>query len=346
MALSRRGLAIWITTAVVLIGGAVGVFLLLGGKAPFGLADDGGVGHGGNRPLPARCPLTGLSGNGAVPNRPALAVKVENIPSVRPQIGLSHADIIYEEPVEAGITRFIVIYQCRDAERIEPIRSARTSDPGILRQFGRPIFAYSGAVPQVVAAVGEAGLIDVNFERNQGAYERDPARPAPSNLYSSTEALYAAAGNVQGVPEPVFRYSSARPRGQKAREVHLPFSIYSDVYWRWNNGRKAWFRWHGDAAHTYSDGAQVIAKNVVVQVVKLRDTGITDANGVASPEVVSVGRGVAYVLRNGRVIKGTWERDGVKDITVFRDAQGNEISLAPGTTWVELLPDDKPVEIS
>jgi hypothetical protein len=346
MALSRRSLAVWITTSVVVIGVAVGAFLLIGGDAPFGLADDDSVEHGGNQPAPALCPLTGLSPKGSVPNRPALAVKVENLPSVRPQIGLSWADIIYEEPVEAGITRFIVIYQCQDADRIEPIRSARTSDPTILRQYGRPLFAYSGAVPQVVAAVKRAGLIDVNAERHPAAYERDLARPAPHNLYSSMKALYEAGGNPTGAPESVFTYSTSRPKGKKTREVHLPFSSYSDVYWRWNNGKKAWLRWHGDVPHTYSDGSQVGAKNVIVQVVELRDTGIADVNGVASPEVVSVGNGVAYVFRNGRMIKGTWERDGLEDVTVFRDAQGNEISLTPGNTWVELLPDTISVSTS
>ncbi len=344
MALSRRGLVMWITTVVVLIVGAVGAFAFLGGEAPFGLTDDG-VGNGGDRPAPVVCPLTGQR-KGSVPNRPALAVKVENVPSVRPQIGLSFADIIYEEPVEAGITRFIVIYQCRDAERIEPIRSARTSDPAILRQYGHPVFAYSGAVPQVVSAVRAARLIDVNFERQQSAYERDPARPAPHNLFSSTQTLYEAADTSEGAPQPVFDYSSARPKGQKTREVHLPFSPYSDVYWRWSQGQKAWLRWHGEVAHTYSDGSQVKAKNVVVQVVRLRDSGITDANGVPSPEVVSTGRGVAYVFRNGRRIKGTWERDGLKEITVFRDANGDEISLAPGNTWVELLPNTIAIETS
>jgi Protein of unknown function (DUF3048) N-terminal domain/Protein of unknown function (DUF3048) C-terminal domain len=339
MALSRRGLAVWITTALVVVGVAVAV-LFLGGQAGVGpLASGNEEPRGGGQPPPALCPLTGLQPKGSVPNRPALAVKVENLPSVRPQIGLSWADIVYEEPVEAGITRFIVVYQCQDAERIEPIRSARTSDPAILRQYGRPVFAYSGAVPQVVAAVKRAGLIDVSFGRHQNAYERDPARPAPHNLYSSTEALYEAADDPTGAPESVFTYSTSRPKGKKTGEVHLPFSSYSDVYWRWNNGKKAWLRWHADVPHTYSDGTQVRSKNVIVQVVKLRDTGITDVNGVASPEVVSVGGGVAYVFRNGRMIKGTWERHGLDDVTVFRDAQGNEISLAPGNTWVELLPD-------
>src|SRR2546422_5988262 len=62
---------------------------------------------------PAVCPLTGQRApGGTVPNRPALAIKMENSPDSRPQTGLDTADILYEEAVEGGITRFVVIYQC------------------------------------------------------------------------------------------------------------------------------------------------------------------------------------------------------------------------------------------
>ena len=37
--------------------------------------------------------------------RPALAVKVENLPESRPQTGLGAADIVFEEPVEAESLR-------------------------------------------------------------------------------------------------------------------------------------------------------------------------------------------------------------------------------------------------
>jgi hypothetical protein len=53
-----------------------------------------------------------------------------------------------------------------------------------------------------------------------------------------------------------------------------------------------------------------------------------------------VGTGTAYVFRDGRVIKGTWERDSAADVTTFLDANGEEIPLTPGNTWVELLPRD------
>jgi hypothetical protein len=189
MAMSRRGFTV---TALVLLVLAVvvGGVLFLGGKAgvgPLAAEENTNANHGGTQATPpAKCPLTGIDPKGEVPNRPPLAIKVENLPAARPQTGLSYADIIYEEPVEAGITRFIVVYQCTDSSKVEPVRSARLTDPGILVQFGKPLFGYSGAVPQVMQKVREAGLIDVNADKVVKAYHRDPAREAPHDLYTST----------------------------------------------------------------------------------------------------------------------------------------------------------------
>jgi hypothetical protein len=274
-----------------------------------------------------------------VPNRPVLAVKVENLPAARPQTGLSLSDIIYEEPVEAGITRFIVVYQCEDASRIEPIRSGRLTDPPILVQFGRPVFGYAGGVPAVLKAVKAAGITDVNFDAAPQAYHRDPARPAPHNLYSSTRELYAAAKRTGGIPQPVFTYSADVPStATAATTVHVPFSTYSDVVWSWSASKSAWMRSYGSQPATYSNGVQMSTTNVVIQMVKTRLTGITDVNGVPSPEVVSTGSGTVYVLRDGKMIRGTWTRATLSDVTVLKDSQGAVIPLAPGRTWVELVP--------
>ncbi|SRR6266567_1445628 len=345
MALTRRGrlIAVVITTVVV-VGAVVGVVVAAGkgGRGPLASGSGGPSTTPGSSPSqsppPSVCPLTDLPPQGdRVPNQPALAVKVENLPSVRPQTGLSHADIIYEEPVEAGITRFIVVYQCTGSDRIEPIRSGRLTDPDILRQFGHPLFAYAGGVPQVESKVRQAGLIDVNFVRAAKAYHRDPNKPQPHNLYSSTKELYSSASWDPVPPKPVFVYSK-KARGTKTHEIHLPFSSSSDVFWKWSKSMDAWLRFHGDVPHTYSDGTQVNAKNVVVQVVKVIQTGITDVNGVPSPEVVATGTGKAYVLRNGKMITGTWSRPKLGDITRFFDKKGREIGLDPGNTWVELFP--------
>lgn len=351
MALTRRGRLVTSLTVVAIVGGGIfGVSALAGhAKTPASGPSAGGAPSSSPSPTPPPvCPLTGVTlTSGSVPNRPALAVKVENLPAARPQTGLNSADIIYEEPVEGGITRFIVVYQCSSAARIEPIRSARLTDPDILDQFGTPIFGYAGGVAKVEAKVHQRGLIDVNYEKASGAYHRDPSRSAPHNLYSSTQALYAAAHTHGSPPAPVFTYSPRPPAGAVvARTVHLPFSGSSDVYWKWNGKKKAWLRSHGTVPHTLSDGSQVQATNVVVQVVRTVLTDITDANGMPSPEVIATGTGKAYVFRNGKVIVGTWSRPSLSDITVFRDATGTEIPLAPGNTWVELLPNTIPVTYS
>lgn len=351
MTLSRRGRAAFgVVVAVLLVGTGVGAVVLLGGKAGEGTLGTNNPTTPATTPAPPPvCPLSGKRGR--VPARPALAVKVENLPSSRPQTGLSWADIVYEEPVEASITRFIAVYQCQDASRIEPVRSARFTDIDVLKQFGKPLFGYAGAVGQVISAVRAAGIIDVNYEtaRAVKAYHRDPNRLPPHNLYTSTRELYAAARGVYQpvAPKPLFTYSARPPAGaRKVSVAHIPFSTSSDVFWKWSSSKKAWLRYHGTVAHTLSNGTQVSAKNVVVQVVATELTDVTDVNGVRSPRAITVGQGKAYVFRNGRVIVGSWVRDSARDMTKFMDRQGKEIPLAPGNTWVELFPKGKRVRFS
>src|SRR5438552_268688 len=53
--------------------------------------------------VPPVFPLTGLPATDpARMNRPALVVKIENVPEARPQSGIEYADLVYEEVVEAG----------------------------------------------------------------------------------------------------------------------------------------------------------------------------------------------------------------------------------------------------
>src|SRR6266542_4085608 len=355
MSLTRRGrIMLGLFILLLLIAGGVGAVVALGGggtKGPSAGGNHSGNGSGTTTPPPPpECPLSGLNPKSTVPSRPALAVKVENLPAARPQTGLSWADIVYEEPVEGGITRFIAVYQCQNASRIEPVRSGRLTDVNILVQFGRPLFAYAGGKPRVIQAVRRAGIIDINYNVRQvaRAYHRDPNRPAPHNLYTSTRELYSSASDLfePKAPDPIFTYSDTPPQGAvRARKVHLPFSSSSDVFWKWSKTRKVWLRFHGTVPHVSSDGTQFSAKNVVVQVVKTRLTDIVDANGVRSPLVISVGTGKAYVFRDGKVIKGRWERDSAADLTKFVDTNGDEIPLTPGNTWVELLPENIRVTI-
>src|SRR4029453_15318981 len=128
VALTKRGkTAIGVVAAA---GGAFFAVLAFTGNAPGPIQDI--VNAVIDRPEP--CPLTGQvrGGGKEAPTRPVLAVKIENAPESRPQAGLEHAEVVYEEPVEGGLTRFIALYQCRSATRLGPVRSARLTDPDAL----------------------------------------------------------------------------------------------------------------------------------------------------------------------------------------------------------------------
>jgi DUF3048 family protein len=348
--LTRRGkIAIGILTAAIVVGTAVAVLALTGiGKHIPGIKNLTG-GHE-EQAKPAKCLSGARPSSGTVPDRPALAIKIENLPEARPQAGLGRADIVYEEPVEGGITRFIAIFQCEDAKRVGPVRSARLTDPPILLQFGQDtLFGFAGAAGPVRKAVDKSGLHDLSYDRpdSASAYERDSTHPAPHNLYTSTGALYRASHVQDSRPRQVFHYGGHVYRKAKdATTVHLDFSASADVFWRWSAKHKHWLRFHGTVPHTLEGGEQVSASNVVVMLVSLRDTGIVDAAGNPSPEVQTVGEGRAFVFRDGRMILGRWLRRSSTGVIKLTDPKNHPIQLQHGRTWVELFPKDRPVEAS
>ena len=337
-------------TVAVVAGVALGYFALFPQQAPafvrdtlqsVGLADpEAGAPD-------ATCPLTGAPDPGSdVPDRPALAIKIENAPEARPQAALNEADVIVEEPVEGGYTRFIAVFQCGDSDRVGPVRSGRTTDPDYLRQLGPAVFGYAGGRNVVKQEVPKVGLVDVNYIEAADAYTRDGSRAAPHNLYTTTDALWGAARSKDGAPDPLFTYASAWDGpAKRIRSAHLPYSGVSDVYWHWNGGKGAWLRSHGEVPHVLEGNERVSATNVVIQVVTVTDSDFLDSAGNPSPEVELTGSGKAYVLRDGKVIRGRWERESLHDMTTFVTKDGIEIALAPGRTWVELLPSWVAIEL-
>jgi len=289
---------------------------------------------------PPTCPLTGTPPpGGTVPDRPALALKVENLPASRPPTGLKAADIVYEEPVEEGITRFIVIYQCRDATVVEPVRSARLVDPDVLAQFGRPLFAYAGGIGPTLDKVRRSNVVDLSFLYELRGYHRDPSRSAPHNLIGNTADLYARGGVHGGRPQPIFTYTTAPDPGGPGSSVHVPFSGYSDVTWQWNPTAHRYERGYAGVPALESDGSRIGAVNVIVQLVRVTPSPyVEDPTGSHQNYVTVTGTGPVLVCRTGSCVGGTWQRPTLSSITTYIDTAGHQISLSPGPTWIELAP--------
>ena len=148
-------------------------------------------------------------------------VKIDNAPKARPQIGLNQADVVFEEGVEGGITRFAALFHSEGSKPVGPVRSARTTDIRLISALRHPLFAYSGANATFQRYVHEAPLVDVGFDAYPDRYHRDSARPSPYNLFSETEKLFDLAPDG-AVPPPAlfaFRSPGAAPSGPGARAV-------------------------------------------------------------------------------------------------------------------------------
>ena len=341
MALTRRGKAF-------VTGGTVAGLLVVGigamtltGNAP-AVVRDLAKAAGISDPAPT-CPLTGteLAQGKEVPDRPVLAVKVENTPDAQPLNGLDKADIVYEEVVEGGITRFIAVFQCESTNRVGPVRSARTTDPKILLQFSEhPLLAFSGGANKVVNTARDAGLTLMTEGDPAPPFTRDEARVVPHNLFANTAMLWAAGqkrAKDEPIPRAVFAYADEVPTpNKKGLGVTVVFSGLATADWRWEGGR--YVRYSDGQPMNLEDGNPITADNVVIQQVKTTESGIIDAAGYPSPEVTVTGKGKAWVLRNGRLIQGTWDRAPDGDLTTFTTKAGETMTLTPGRTFVELAP--------
>jgi hypothetical protein len=294
---------------------------------------------------PGPSPLTGVPG--PAPGRPALVVKIDNAPKARPQVGLNQADVVVEELVEGGITRFAAIFHSQDADPVGPVRSARSTDIGVVSPLNYPLFAYSGANDVFKQYVREAPLVDVGVENQPSKYFREPSRSAPNNLFSSTSALFSLARPDSPGPPALFAY---RPAGERAKGQNKVAVARAAVEWTrngrpittvsydWDPGNNSWVRIQNNVLHTDAAGRKVAPTNVVFQFVTYHNTGLVDSSGTEVPEADVVGEGDAWILTGGYLIPARWKKSSKMEITKFTDAAGDEVLLHPGSTWIELIP--------
>lgn len=287
-------------------------------------------------------PLRGTPVDGGDAGRPALAVKVDATAGGRPQVGLGDADVVVEELVEGGLTRYLAVFHSRDPDEVGPVRSARSTDIDLLAELGRPLFAWSGANPTFRALVEDADLVDVGVAAVPDAYRRADDRRAPYNLFASPEALREAAADA-GTPPPAlwgFRSESDDVSAPDARPAtgYRAATTATTIEWTWDEAAGAWRRTQDGTPHLDADGRPITATNVVVRTTEYRDSGVRDVTGAVVPEAVTVGEGDAWVLVAGQAVPARWHKPSADAPTTYTDRGGAPVLLTRGATWVEVLP--------
>lgn len=285
-------------------------------------------------------PLTGLRASAGIVDRPAIAVKIDNVNLRRrpPQAGLDQADVVYEEPVEFA-TRFLALFQSQTPERVGPVRSTRFIDPGIVWPV-HGLYVFSGGTPEKVAAIRDAPVktFDEDGLVAAGARERDPSIPAPHNLFAHLDALWGKTDD-HTPPAPLFAYREPRARvaGDPVRVFEVDIPGYQHARYTWDAPSRTWKREEllgGSSSlqpHVAASGKQLAPVNVIVQKI----AGVDD-------KAQLTGEGDAWVFTGGKVVRAHWQRPTLDDRTVFTDAGGSEVLLGPGQTWVHFITAGEP----
>jgi Protein of unknown function (DUF3048) N-terminal domain/Protein of unknown function (DUF3048) C-terminal domain len=270
-----------------------------------------------------------------------LAVKIDNIAAARPQTGLQSADLIYVIPVEGGLSRFMAVYSSHIPRVIGPVRSARQSDLDILRQFGRPAFAWSGATPHLVPFIERAPVVDL-YALQAGGYYRSQNRVAPYNLFANTKQLLAEAHGASKARDIGFRFgpvpAGAVPAGGKGTasySVKYPAASYT---FRWSARDKRWLTWIDGAPAMATEGGQLGGSTVIIQYTQITTSRFEEYGG-RPPYAKSTGSGRAVILRDGKEYTVRWSRPTLNGGTTYILPNGKPMLFAPGQVWVVLAPD-------
>ncbi len=286
-------------------------------------------------------PLTGLTDpGGASLTRPALSVKVENTAPARPQAGIDQADVLYEEVVEGGITRFVAVFNSTVPDVIGPVRSVRQEDPDIVWPLGG-IFAYSGGAPVNVEAINAAPVHTVDENNDEVLVRNEPNQPprdAPHNLYGLGPGLFALGGDPKP-PTALFEYlpqGSPAVTGRNILSFHVGFDAGYDPTWTFDGATDTWQRSLGGSPSMVTGPGHIAPANVVVQFTPYTGEG----------EARTVGEGDVWIFTDGTVRPGRWVRPDRTQPAHYVDAAGQPILLRPGRTWVELLPADRTVDLT
>jgi hypothetical protein len=346
----------FVAIAVIIIVGVGLLILLLSYKDPKLLS--GGL-FVKKKPVPVKyySPLTGSEvADLAATKRTVTGIMIENSPDARPQSGLKDSGVVYEAVAEAGITRFLALYQEQQPGLVGPVRSVRPYYIDWAAPFDASI-AHIGGSYNALNTIRNGQYRDLDQFFNSGAFYRAGDRVAPHNVYTTFDrlnTLNAAKGYTSSTFEgfvrvPIPKKTTAKPKTKAkpapalaaATAIQVTISaygLYNSTY-AYDKTNNVYLRNEYGSPHLDREAGQITPRVVIVIKVP---TVIGFEDGYRE-QMQTIGSGTGYVFQDGTVEAITWKKSATKDQIHFLDAQNKDVPLERGQTWIAAIATDKTV---
>lgn len=304
--------------------------------------------------------LTGKLVPESIGRKKAISVMFNNIQNALPQSGISNAEVVYEAPVEGGITRLMgILEDYQDIERIGSVRSCRNYYVYFAREFNT-YYLHFGQAVYALDLLNLASTLNLSGLDSEGeiVYYRSDDFEAPHNVFTDYDRIQDGIDYLDYTDSYSNEYLGTNGHYQFAADgetvtlengteavVAVPGYSYNNAYFVYDAETGKYTRYqYGDVQIDFLTGNALKYDNILFQYCPWENF---DENGYLNIDVLSGGSG--KYITHGKAIDVTWKKDELNTadpyanenfgITHYYDADGNEITLNQGKTWVCIILD-------
>ena len=278
-----------------------------------------------------------------------VAVMLDNFPGA-PRPSLALASIVFEAPVEGGLTRFLAIFDSENLSgNLGPIRSARPYFAELAEEY-KALYIHAGGSNDALFKLkqGFYQLFNLDEISWQTKYFWRSQEPAPHNLYIQKEQIQKFLEDqkinkkielagwqfnervMQNNGQEADKSAFSADLADSADKVKINFSSLSVADWRYNGEGDEYQLFKKDQIYKDKDGQVIGVKNLIIQYAK-----ITILDSIGRRKIELAGQGKAEIFQNGQVTKGKWLKEAGR--TRFYNELGEEVIFLPGKTWVSIV---------
>lgn len=265
-----------------------------------------------------------------------VGVIIDNFSQSWPSSGINQAAIVYEAPVEADITRLLVIYELENLpDKIGPVRSARPYFAEWAEEY-QGLFIHAGGSPEFLKKADSYNFFNLDEISYNGSYfYREKNKDRPHNLYMEKESVLSLLTDkeINKKIKPGFNYwffNSEKSFEDSLVNLIVKIGYREPVVWQYDSKTETYLRFQNGQPFLDEQGEQIRTNNIVIQ-----KTEIEVLDSVGRRFIKTEGQGEAIFFQKGFLVEGYWRNNGNR--TFFYNKKDQEINFLPGSIWIEIV---------